>query len=368
MSEFIPAAKPLLPRAEQILPYLRQLDENRYYTNFGPLVNTLTRRLENWVGAQEGGICTCSNGTTALELAIAAMEIPAGKTAMLQAFTFSATAHAAYNQGLNLLFTDIDRKDWALTPSIARKAISTRDDIALVIATAPFGHPMPVKEWEAFSKEFNVPVLIDAAGINPQDVQPSAIVTSTISLHTTKILPAGEGGLIVRNDPDYIDKVKNISNFGLFDPRGISVKAQNAKMSEYHAAIAMASMDEWDDIWNDFMRVAKRYKENLHGQNAVRLRPGYGDNLCNALCIIETPDPVIHEDLHALGFGSRAVWRTGCHLEPLFEKMPKTGLENTYYIAPRNAGIPCYRDLQNDQIDMICEKLLAYIQGNKNAA
>lgn len=365
----IPSTKPLLPKAETLMSYLKRMDESRYYSNFGPLSTELTERLEDWIGSGVGSIAPCSSGTTALEIAIGAMDIPEGKTVILQSFTFAATAHAALNRGLKLFFADVDRQSWTLTPEMARGLMDSLSgeakNIGLVIATSPFGQKLPVGEWEAFSRDYDMPVLLDAAAINPLDVQPSDIVTSTISLHATKMLNAGEGGLVVRQNPDYIAHTRDISNFGLLHPGGIQRRSVNAKMSEYHAAVALASLDEWDRIWDDFMRVAQRYRSHLGAAKNIKLRPGYGDERpdawCSASTIIETKDVLDHEAIQALGIGSRAAWRYGCHKEPVFADFPKADLSITDEITSRYAAVPCFRDLRDDQIDFVCEQLLSYV-------
>ena len=78
----IPTAKPKLPSADALLTYLRQIDENRYYTNLGPLVRTFEKRFAGWVDIGEGDVVTASNGTAIMELAITALDLPPGNPAV----------------------------------------------------------------------------------------------------------------------------------------------------------------------------------------------------------------------------------------------------------------------------------------------
>ncbi len=360
----IPACKPKLPPADKLLPYLKRIDENRYYTNFGPLVCELEERLAGWIGAPQTSLISCSNGTVAIELAIAAHHIRPGSYVMLPAWTFVATAHAVLAQGLLPFFVDVDPESWALTPEIAEKAMAEcPGPLALVLPVAPFGLPLPVREWEVFSKRHKVDVIIDGAAMWPPDIKVSDTVTTTLSLHTTKLLSAGEGGLILKNDKDFIADIKSISNFDLFNPEGVSSGAMNGKMSEYHAAVAHASLDEWKDIEADFMRVARRYRENLKSSELVKVRPGYGEKHFSAVTVLQTRDEMEDARLHERGIGARPCWRRGCHREPLFKDVARTEVPVAEYLAFRNTAVPCFRDLPDSDIDFICEEILDYLGG-----
>lgn len=361
----IPSFRPRLPTLEMLAPYLKRIDEARYYTNFGPLVLELQQRIAGLIGSGENSIITTSNGTTSLENAIQAYGFEKGQYAVLPAWTFSATAHAVLNAGLKPFFTDVDADSWAMTPEIARAAIKKcPGPVALAMPVAPFGMPLPVEAWEEFRSKTNVEVLIDAAAVTPTTVQASESVTISVSLHTTKMLGAGEGGLIIRKDPAFIEEVKNHTNFGLFGgPRGIDIRGGNAKMSEYHAAVALASLDEREAIIADFMRVAKRYRKNLGKIAGVHLRPGYGETYCTSLTVIETEKEFDDAWLIARGIGARPPWRRGCHSEPLFANVPRTDLPVTEHIKTRYSAIPCYRDLPDEQIDFICEQLKDVLNG-----
>lgn len=358
----IPPIKPLLPPAEKIFPYLQNIDSNRYYTNFGPLVQKFEERFSQWLHVNPSHVLTTSNGTTALEIAIKAYNPPAQSYAIMPSWTFCATAHAVLSNDLIPFFSDVDPDSWALTPDLAEKALALcPGPVSLVLPVCPFGLPLPIKEWEEFHRTHNIDIVMDGAALLPHEIQPSASIATIISLHATKVLCAGEGGIIIKKDENYIKAAKDLSNFGITDA-GIQTSSGNKKMSEYHAAVAHASMDEWEDIEQDFMRVAKRYHANLSGTQGLRLRPGYGTCRYNSNCMIETVSPVPVEVFHDAGIGTRKSWRQGCHREPLFNTFPSTDVFVTENIVSNYAGIPCYRDLPDPDIDYICEKLLRYIE------
>src|SRR5262245_45514864 len=104
----IPIMRPLLPSAEQLLPYLTRIDGARIYTNFGPLANLLEGRLATRFGLPDEGVVTVANATLGLALALAAQDPPPGSLCVLPAWTFVASAHAAVMAGLTPYFVDVD--------------------------------------------------------------------------------------------------------------------------------------------------------------------------------------------------------------------------------------------------------------------
>lgn len=361
----IPTAKPKLPSADALLTYLRQIDENRYYTNLGPLVRTFEKRFAGWVDIGEGDVVTASNGTAIMELAITALDLPPESYVILPSWTFIATAQAVTRCGFKPFFADVDSESWAITPDIVRAALKKcPGPVSLVLPVAAFGLPLDVASWEAFMDETGISVLIDAAAVSPLEVKVSDKVISTLSLHATKVLNAGEGGLLLYKNPEFNTRVREMSNFDLLHPEGVSRASGNSKMSEYHAAVALASLDEWDEVARDFMRVAKRYHENLENEELVTLRPGYGTLRFNSSCIVETKTPVNPARMADLGVAVRHSWRQGCYREPLYQNAARTDLPVSEHLAAHTTGLPCFRDLSDADIDKVCAILLAHLREN----
>lgn len=346
--------KPKLPSADALYPYLQRMDENRFYTNFGPLVNELEQKLADWIGCDKDELTTVSTGMAGLEQGLTAMDLPEGSLIMMPSWTFIATAHAARYAGLEPFFVDVEQESWALTPEIAEAAMGKAPGkISCVMPVAPFGVIPDVAGWEEFSKRHNIPVFIDAAAMSPEHVTPSENICWMVSLHATKILNCGEGGLIVWKNPEMIKKIRIQSNFG-FTPEQVLGYGSNAKMSEYHAAVGLASLDVWEATKSNYMRISKHYYDCLSKIDGVSLLPGYGTERMNSFCNIAF-DNLDIEKLHAAGVQTRPWWRRGCHREPYFADVPHTDLSVSESLADHSTGLPCYPDLTNDDIDYICD-------------
>ena len=238
---FSPIARPRMPKAEALIPYLERIDRNRTYSNFGPLVAELEARLARRLGVEPDCLVTVSNATAGLTLTLQALTEGRTGACLLPSWTFVASAHAVAAAGLTPFLVDVDEASWAMTPALALDAVSRIDGpVAAVMPVAPFGAPLDVAAWDRFTAVTGIPVLIDAAAAH--DTVSAGETPAVVSLHATKILGAGEGGYVVCRRPDLIVSVKKRSNFGFYGSRDAQVTAFNAKMSEYHAAVGLASI------------------------------------------------------------------------------------------------------------------------------
>ena len=110
---------PDLPAAEAILPYLREIDAARWYTNFGPLATRFEARAAALVGADPPPHCVATaSGTLALECALRALDLPAASRVLVPAFTFPATALAVLSAGHVPVLADVDPGSWTLTTAL----------------------------------------------------------------------------------------------------------------------------------------------------------------------------------------------------------------------------------------------------------
>lgn len=262
--QHIPLLIPHMPETCQILPYLEQIDTNRSYTNFGPLNSVLETRLAEDLAHLSGprplNVTTVSNCTVGIELALQALKLQPGARVLMPGITFVATATAAARVGLTPVFSDVDPDSWILTPEIAKRAL--RDmRIDAVVPVSTFGCPQPTPGWDKFTEDHGVPVVIDAAGAYGN--QGAGVTTDVVfSFHATKSFGAGEGGAVVSSVASRIAEIRKLANFGIDTSIAmLTGVGTNAKMSEYHCAIALASFDMWDATKSKRQALYAKYYE-----------------------------------------------------------------------------------------------------------
>lgn len=251
----VPLLVPDLPSPQELMPYLQRMHAARLYSNFGPLVCELEQQLAErfQVATPTAVVTTASSATLALELALTALALPPGSRVLVPALTFVATATAVVRAGHVPVLGDVDPDSWLMTPGMAWQM---RQHVAFdaVVPVATFGAPQDMAAWSLFEQSTGLPVIVDAAGAFGSQWLHGSQGTLVFSLHATKSLPAGEGGLVVSTHAALVAKVRQMSNFGINLSLGARVPTgvlasmgTNAKMSEYHAAVGLASLARWDD-------------------------------------------------------------------------------------------------------------------------
>lgn len=214
--ERLPLLLPSMPSADALLPFLRRIDANRQYTNFGPLCLEFEACLAQRLPVRDGGwsVTTMANATLALELALQAMDLAPGARVLLPAITFVASATAVLRRGLVPVIADVDDGAWLLTPAIATAALDGGIAFDAVMPVATFGAAQDAAAWNDFARRTGLPVLVDAAGAFGNQ-SPGERIDVVYSFHATKAFGAGEGGAIVSASAARVERARRLANFGI---------------------------------------------------------------------------------------------------------------------------------------------------------
>jgi dTDP-4-amino-4,6-dideoxygalactose transaminase len=359
MPSRIPLLVAQLPDADALLPYLRQIDANRWYTNFGPLAMQLEQRFAASFAPTLTAptAITAASGTAGLELVLGALELPRGSSVLLPALTFVATATAVIRAGYRPLIGDVDASTWLLTPEAARE-YAANHRVAAVMPVATFGNPQDVEAWDAFVADTGIPVVIDAAGAygNQRIGRHCHVV---FSLHATKALAAGEGGLVVSYDAELAARVRRLSNFGIDLDRGsqVFVAGENGKLSEYHAAVAHAALDQWPVVVERRRAVQARYQYVLQ-QHC----PGLGmqrrpENGIYPILVSLLPAGLqareLQPELLSRGIETRQWYCPTLDRHPAFAGSAAGPLPVSHELAERLLGLPFFIDIDETQMQRV---------------
>lgn len=368
-SQAVPLMRPKLPDADALMPYLRKIDACRWYTNFGPLVSALEQRFIAYLFAADscGDVVTLCSGTAALEFALSALRLPKGARVLVPALTFVATATAILRAGLEPVIIDIDPESWSLTPALAEAAAASIK-VDAVVPVATFGMPQPVQAWDDFMRRTGIPVLVDAAGaFGNQSVGECCHVA--FSLHATKSLAAGEGGLVASSDLEYCARIRQLSNFGIDLRRGseVYIAGGNGKLSEYHAAIAHASMDRWPSVCADRQELRVRYIECLREHRLPLFTPWVDPSWIFPLFVAALPYGVpavsVKRGLETIKIQSRQWYCPTLDCHPAFSPYQYGCCPVSRDLSKRLLGLPFFADMTEAQVEHVCGALKQVIAG-----
>lgn len=343
------------------MPWLRRIDESRVYSNFGPISAEFSDRFAGHFGLPAGGVLPVANATLGLVAALLAVGAGRGTLCAIPAFTFVATGHAVLSAGLQPWLLDVREEDWQLDPAAVERALaSAPGEVGAVVPVCPFGQPVDWRAWEAFRERTGIPVVIDAAAAF-DSYRPTPL-PAVISLHATKVLGVGEGGVIVCQNADLVAEAKRRINFGFQGMRVAGVAATNAKLSEIQAAIGLAALENWSRLRASFAGAQTGLRRRLEA-GGLACPSGMGSQWVSSTFCLSLPvdAQAVGMMLAAQGIGTRRWWDDGLHHHPAFADCPCADLPVTERLAVSVLGLPCHVDLDEPLLDVIAAATLAAV-------
>lgn len=359
MVETIPVMKPQMPLADAVLPYLRIIDHGRWYSNGGPLVQEVECRFAEYLGVHPEQVVAVSNGTLALMGAIQSSPEAAW---LCPAYTFAATPLAIVQARKHLVFRDI-----SLESRLIQFEDSDHRSASAVVPVLPFGAGLKLSDWETFESKR---IVFDAAAsLGSCESQLSELPETwavCFSLHATKVLPAGEGGLVAFGSLSWARRVREWINFGFSGTRRSLTTGLNAKFSEIAAAYALASLDGMDMEFKEWMTL-RSWTQVLSGEFRVRDRSTGGTP--NPYWVVEFESPEAcsrtEEGLAAEGVESRKWWGD-CSTMPAFEKWTtdSRGFPNSAFASNVDLGLPFYRGMTLQEFRRVSDSVSLSLDTN----
>ncbi len=360
--EKIPLMRPQLPTADDLMPYLREIDETRWYSNFGPLVARLEERLASHYGLPKTGAAIVANGTTALSAALLAVGAKPGSKCLVPSWTFVASASAICAANLRPHFIDISPETWQPDP-VALRRRSDLAGVGAVMVVSPFGSPVETSAWDVFTADTGIPVIIDGAAAfdtvaSVSGAQPGKSPIM-ISLHATKCMGIGEAGLILSSAGAVMHRARQVCNFGIWGSPEGQVIGYNGKVSEYHGAVGLAALDAWPARRAALLSRTARYIAELRRVDGVRLLPEYGEGWVSAYCTAYFPGNIhaIADRMTYMGVETRRWWLDGVHSLAAYRGFTHDELPVTADITSHVLSLPFFHDMTDDQIVRVVECL-----------
>jgi len=212
-----------------------------------------------------------SSCTAGLMLVLRASELSGD--VVVPSFTFAATAHAVRWNGLRPVFADVDARTLTLSPAAVERAIGMHT--SAILATHVYGTPCDVEGLHRVAARNGLRLLFDAAhafGSTRRGIRVGGFGDAEVfSLSPTKVVVAAEGGLIATNDDLLAERCRigrDYGNPGDYDCRFVGL---NARMSELHAATALASLEDLDERLDERRRLAAAYTSALANIPGIRI-------------------------------------------------------------------------------------------------
>jgi FlaA1/EpsC-like NDP-sugar epimerase/dTDP-4-amino-4,6-dideoxygalactose transaminase len=355
----LPFARPARPELERVVQRLTPSYESGMLTN-GSLVRELEERMADRLGV--GHVVAVSSCTSGLLLVVQALVEGRRGPVVLPSFTFSASAHAVAWNGRSPRFVECDPDTFQANLTEVEASL---DGAAAIMATHIFGAPCRPQDFEKVAASAGVPLLFDAAhglGATSHDRAVGGFGDAEVfSLTPTKPLVAGEGGLIATQDGDLAARLRmgrDYGNPGNYDTQFVGL---NARMSEFHAAMALESLEIFDSTLARRRHLAERYVAALSDVPGIRTQvvPVADISTYKDFTVAVNADEfgLDRDQLKAVltseGIDTRTYFDPPVHRQQAYRGEPQAVLPVTDALSRSVVSLPLYPDLSAEDIEAV---------------
>jgi dTDP-4-amino-4,6-dideoxygalactose transaminase len=309
----------------------------------GPRVKEFERRLEDFIGKKKAA--AVSSGTSALHLALLALDIREKDEVIIPSFVCAAVLNSVNYAGATPVIVDIEPLNFNISAAAARRAITRRTKA--IIVPHMFGFPAELEELSGLG----IPLIEDCAqaiGASFKGGHAGSFgLLSVFSFYATKVLTTGEGGMVLSDSEELISRIKDLRDY---DNRDIYVLRYNYKMTDVQASLGISQLAFLKNFIAKRREIASRYFEEFKD--------------CDFFLPIrkEGKEPIYY----------RFVVKTKSKASPYLEKLQQkkvmcqrpvyiplhlyfnlSGFPNTMEAWERTISIPLYPSLREEEIERI---------------
>lgn len=332
-------------------------------TNAGR-VRAFERRAAESLGVAECVAVSCC--TSGLMLVLRCLGL-SGEV-ILPSFTFFASGHAVLWNGMEPVLVDCDPETFLIDPQEVRKAITP--NTAAIMAVHTFGNPAPVEELEQIAREHGLALLIDAAHgfgtrMNGRGMG-GAGNAEVFSLSPTKLLVAGEGGVVATNDPELAAKLRVARNYGDDGAYDCQVLGLNARMTEIQAELALMGLEDLESRVARRNELAALYERLLSGHPGLsfqKIRGGARPSRKDFGIVIDENEfgisrDQLHEALLRENVQTKKYFYPPLHRQKLYKDCRRGKMDHTEAVTSRILNFPIYSSLSNEMVESIVDRIL----------
>lgn len=266
-NELITVTSPLLPNLDDFNEILKQIWASKWITNNGSFHKQLEKELAAYLKVPYISLFT--NGTLPLITALQALRITG--EVITTPYSFVATTHALWWNGIKPVFVDIDPTTGNINPDKIEAAITPKTTAIMPVHV--YGKPCDTKRIQEIADQYGLKVIYDAAHAFGVEVNGESILNagdlSTLSFHATKVYNTVEGGAMVMHDEKMKKRIDYLKNFGFANETTVVGPGINSKMDEVRSAYGLLNLKQVDAAIEARHQVAIKYREVLRNVEGV---------------------------------------------------------------------------------------------------
>ena len=319
----------------------------------GERVREFEQRFADFVGAPHA-IAT-SSGTTAIHLALLALNIGPGDEVITVAFTFIASASPILHVGARPVFVDIEPTTYTMDPGQLEAAITKRTRAIMPVSL--YGQPANMPEVLEIARRHGLAVIEDACqahGAVLAGRRSGSWGLGVFSFYPTKNMTTGEGGMVTTSDPDIAESVRLLRQHGMRVRYHHDLLGYNFRMTDIHASIGLAQLKKLPGANERRRAIAGRYTRELLGVLWPHERPGAQPVYHQYTVRVHDRD-VFMDRLRARGVGSAVYYPIPVHRQKPFLAVGTANvtLPVTERLVTDILSLPVHPSLSDDEVAQV---------------
>ena len=353
--------KPLLPDYDELAAPIREIFESRVLTK-GHRLQIFEQLVAEHLGVRNA--VAVSSCTTGLMLAYQALGLTGA--VIVPSFTFMATVSALVWAGLRPIFADVDSDTTNLNPAAAEAAIT--QEVSAIVAVHNSGNPADVDDLKAVAERHHLRLVFDAAHAFGSLYQGKPLGhhgdLSVFSLSPTKLLVAGEGGIIATNSDLLAERARIGREYGNHGDYDSAFPGFNARLPEFNALLGQFSLINLESSTRHRNRLAELYREELSrvpGLSFQKVRAGNRSSYKDFSIAVD-PDAFgltrneLAITLEAENIDTRKYYDPPVHRQSAYRQYAPSDdiLPQTQVLSSRILSLPIWSDMESSIVSRIC--------------
>jgi len=360
--DIITVTSPLLPNLDEFTDSLKEIWESKWITNNGQFHQKLEAALAEYLKVPYVSLFT--NGTLPLLTALQALRITG--EVITTPYSFVATTHALWWNGIKPVFVDIDPSTGNIDPQKIEAAITPRTTAILPVHV--YGKPCDTEAIQAIADKYGLKVIYDAAHAFGVEVNGESLLNagdmSTLSFHATKVFNTIEGGAMVMHDEKTKQRIDYLKNFGFANEVEVVGPGINSKMDEIRSAYGLLNLKQVDAAIAARQKVALAYRNALRDVDGISFwddMPGVRHNYSYFPIFVDAEKYGMTRDELYIKMKDQGVWGRRYFYPLISEFSTYRGLDsshpenlpNAHRMADTVICLPMHHALTEAEIDKI---------------
>ncbi|MBU0766677.1 DegT/DnrJ/EryC1/StrS family aminotransferase [Patescibacteria group bacterium] len=363
MSDFVPVNEPVVPASAK--KYVNDALDTGWISSAGAYIGKFEEAFANTIGVKHAILTT--SGTTALHLALEALEVGPDDEVILPDFTMIASVFAVMYTGAKPVFCDVEPDTYNMDPNKLEEKITPKTKAIMPVHI--YGHSCDMDPILEIAAKHGISVVEDAAEIHGGTYKGKMCGSlgniSAFSFYGNKIISTGEGGMVCTDDDELAERVRSLKDLSHSkQKRFVHEKlGYNYRVTNLQAALGLGQLEHLEEFLKTKEHMANFYTERLQGIKGIRtpITKDYAKNVYWMYAILIEDEFGMSRDEFAAKLKEQGVdtrtFFVPCHEQPAVSELYPT--EETFpvteYVAERGLYLPSGLAITDEQMERVCD-------------